>query len=147
MLSSSTIRRQPKRDACVRSGGKHAIDVCGATAGLIFLAPSLLVVSLLIRLESKGPALFRQRRNGLSGDPFVIYKFRTLRVQENGDKVIQATRDDPRLTRVGAFLRRSSVDDPPQFHDAAYIEYWSLWLDIQILVKTVIKLPFGSSAY
>lgn len=93
---------------------KRATDILGACAGLIALAPLLFIVSLIIRLDSQGPILFRQQRTGLRGQPFTIYKFRTMHVQENGGRVIQATKGDSRITRIGAILRRSSIDELPQ---------------------------------
>jgi putative colanic acid biosynthesis UDP-glucose lipid carrier transferase len=96
------------------SGFKRSIDVVGAGFGLLFLAPFLLLVVLLIRLESPGPALFRQRRKGRGGVPFVIYKFRTMRCLEDGPEIRQAERGDDRATRFGLFLRRSSIDELPQ---------------------------------
>ena len=96
------------------SGLKRLIDVLGAGFGLVFLAPFLLLVALTIRLESPGPALFRQRRTGRGGVPFVIYKFRTMRCLEDGPHITQASRGDRRTTRLGALLRRSSIDELPQ---------------------------------
>jgi putative colanic acid biosysnthesis UDP-glucose lipid carrier transferase len=93
---------------------KRLIDVVGAGIGLVFLAPFLLLVALIIRLESHGPVLFRQRRKGRGGVPFVIYKFRTMRCLEDGPEIRQAERDDCRTTWLGAFLRRSSIDELPQ---------------------------------
>ena len=93
---------------------KRLIDILGAGWGLMFLAPFLIFVAVLIRLESRGPALFRQRRTGYGGRTFKIYKFRTMRVAEDGDQVRQAERSDDRTTLVGAFLRRSSIDELPQ---------------------------------
>jgi putative colanic acid biosynthesis UDP-glucose lipid carrier transferase len=81
---------------------------------LIAFAPFLLLVAVLIRLDSNGPALFRQRRGGLNGQPFTIYKFRTMKVLEDGDDVAHCRRDDDRVTRLGGFLRRSSIDELPQ---------------------------------
>jgi putative colanic acid biosysnthesis UDP-glucose lipid carrier transferase len=97
-----------------RSALKRLIDVLGAGWGLMFLAPFLIFVAVLIRLESRGPALFRQRRTGYGGKTFKIYKFRTMRVVEDGDEIRQAARSDDRTTAVGAFLRRSSIDELPQ---------------------------------
>ncbi len=105
--------QQPKFGALQRSL-KRVVDVAGGSALLFFLLPLLLVLALLIRLDSPGPVLFRQRRLGFLGKPFNIYKFRTMRVQENGDMVVQARREDPRVTRIGRFLRRSSMDELPQ---------------------------------
>jgi putative colanic acid biosynthesis UDP-glucose lipid carrier transferase len=93
---------------------KRLVDVVGAGFGLVFLAPFLLLLVLVIRLESPGPALFRQRRKGRGGVPFVIYKFRTLRCLEDGPEIVQVEQDDRRLTRLGGFLRRSSIDELPQ---------------------------------
>lgn len=93
---------------------KRIVDIFGAASGLILLAPLLLLVALLVRLESAGPALYRQRRTGRDGRAFVILKFRTMTVVEDDHAVVQAVKNDSRLTRIGAFLRRSSVDELPQ---------------------------------
>jgi putative colanic acid biosynthesis UDP-glucose lipid carrier transferase len=97
-----------------RSALKRAMDVVGALAGLALLAPLLIVIALLVRLESPGPALFRQWRTGRGGVRFRIYKFRTMRAAEDGGEVVQATRRDCRVTRLGAFLRQSCFDELPQ---------------------------------
>lgn len=96
------------------SWAKRLIDILGAAFGLLLLAPFLLLVAMLIRLESPGPALFRQRRTGRNGLPFQIYKFRSMRVLEDGPKIEQAARNDARTTRLGNFLRRSCIDELPQ---------------------------------
>lgn len=93
---------------------KRAMDVVLATAGIIALAPLMCCVALAVRLESRGPVLFRQRRYGLDGSEIVVYKFRTMTVAEDGDSVRQATRHDTRITAVGRLLRRSSLDELPQ---------------------------------
>ncbi len=93
---------------------KRFLDVAGATFGLLFLAPFLLLVAMAIRLESKGPSLYKQRRTGLNGQVFTILKFRTMRVLETDHAVVQATRNDCRVTRIGGFLRRTSIDELPQ---------------------------------
>jgi len=85
----------------------------GALALLVFAVPMLLV-ALAIKLSSKGPVLFRQRRHGRDGVEFDVLKFRSMRVMENGTNVVQAQRADPRITGVGAFLRKSSLDELPQ---------------------------------
>ena len=72
-------------------------------------------MALGVRLSSPGPVLFRQRRHGLDGREIEVWKFRSMRVTEDGDVVRQATRDDPRVTRFGAFIRRTSLDELPQF--------------------------------
>ena len=93
---------------------KRLMDVAFASAGFFVLAPLFLMIAILIRLDSKGPVVFRQKRSGLGGAPFTILKFRTMRCESDVREVRQATRDDPRITRVGAFLRRSSLDELPQ---------------------------------
>ena len=92
---------------------KRVIDVVLSGIGLILLSPILLVAAIAIRLDSPGPALFRQTRHGFNGRPFRIYKFRTMTVMEN-DVVEQAKKSDKRVTRVGRWLRRYSVDELPQ---------------------------------
>ena len=94
---------------------KRAFDVVFSAGALVALAPVLAVIALAVRLESPGPALFRQRRYGLNGGSIVVYKFRSMRVLEDGAQVTQARRDDDRVTRVGRFLRRWSLDELPQF--------------------------------
>jgi putative colanic acid biosynthesis UDP-glucose lipid carrier transferase len=81
---------------------------------LIFFLPVLLIAALLIRLESRGPALFRQTRGGLNGRTFTIYKLRSMRCEEVGDAVVQARRDDDRVTRTGRLIRATSIDELPQ---------------------------------
>jgi putative colanic acid biosynthesis UDP-glucose lipid carrier transferase len=93
---------------------KRLIDIIGALTGLLFLSPFLVIVATLICIDSPGPVFFRQRRTGRDGEQFLIYKFRTMRVLEDGEKVVQASRRDNRVTRVGKFLRRSSIDELPQ---------------------------------
>jgi Undecaprenyl-phosphate glucose phosphotransferase len=93
---------------------KRSIDIILSLIGLIILSPILLATALAIRLDSPGPALFRQTRHGFNGRPFRIYKFRTMTVMENGDVVEQAKKSDKRVTRVGKWLRRYSVDELPQ---------------------------------
>jgi putative colanic acid biosysnthesis UDP-glucose lipid carrier transferase len=94
---------------------KRSSDVVLATAILALTAPLLLVVAIGVRLSSPGPVIFRQRRNGLGGDEIVVYKFRTMRSTDDGPVVQQAQRGDPRITRFGALLRRTSLDELPQF--------------------------------
>ena len=96
------------------SVSKRLFDVVCAFVGLVFLAPLLVTIAVLIKATSRGPILFAQLRTGLGGKTFVIYKFRTMTTLENGDRVVQACRNDCRITRVGSFLRRSSLDELPQ---------------------------------
>ncbi|MBX3489200.1 undecaprenyl-phosphate glucose phosphotransferase [Parvibaculum sp.] len=81
---------------------------------LVFFAPFMLLIALAIRLDSKGPIFFRQRRHGFNNTIFHVYKFRTMHVAEDGPDIVQARRDDPRVTRAGRFLRRTSLDELPQ---------------------------------
>ncbi|MCQ8184527.1 undecaprenyl-phosphate glucose phosphotransferase [Parvularcula maris] len=179
---------------------------------LLALSPVMLACAIAVRLDSKGPIFFVQRRQGMAGDIFPIMKFRSMRVMEDGDDVKQATKDDDRITKVGAFLRKTSLDELPQLinvlrgqmslvgprphalkHDAyysklikdyaarhrvkpgmtgwaqvngfrgetnepekmearlkcdlEYIENWSLWFDLRILVLTVKAVLKPENAY
>lgn len=93
---------------------KKLIDFCVAMGALLFLLPALLTIALLIKIDSPGPVFFRQRRTGLDGRMFHIYKFRSMTVAEDGDRVVQAKANDQRVTRVGRLLRRTSLDEIPQ---------------------------------
>ncbi len=93
---------------------KRVFDIVVATLLLVGLAPLLLALALLIRLDSPGPVLFLQRRYGFNQQPFRILKFRTMTTTDDGDVIRQATRNDPRITRVGAVLRRYNLDELPQ---------------------------------
>jgi putative colanic acid biosynthesis UDP-glucose lipid carrier transferase len=82
----------------------------------IFILPVLLVIAIAIKLESKGPILFKQIRNGWDGKTIKVYKFRSMKVEDSGlEKIVQATKGDSRVTKVGAFIRRTSLDELPQF--------------------------------
>lgn len=94
---------------------KRLSDIVLATLILILISPLLLIIAIGVKLDSPGPAIFRQRRNGLDGSEIVVYKFRSMRVQDDGPVVRQATKGDSRVTPFGAFLRRSSLDELPQF--------------------------------
>lgn len=190
---------------------KRAMDLVGAASALVILTPLLAVVMVAIKLDSPGPLLFRQTRCGFNGRQFQIMKFRTMSVMENGASIQQAKVADPRVTRVGKWLRRASVDELPQLlnvlrgsmslvgprphaiahdiefdkvirhyafrqrvkpgltgwaqihgfrgptpnpelvrsrveHDLWYIDHWSIWLDIKILLKTVAEVIRGRNA-
>ncbi|MBR0697756.1 undecaprenyl-phosphate glucose phosphotransferase [Bradyrhizobium lablabi] len=198
------------------SGGerfvKRVMDVVLASLALIFFASVMLLTAIAIKLDSPGPVIFRQKRKGFNGKHFVMLKFRTMTVEENGDTVVQATRDDPRVTWIGKLLRSASIDELPQLvnvlmgdmsligprphalaHDNYfekvlsdyayrhhvkpgmtgwaqcngargatptiehiaervkldlwYINNWSLWLDIQILIKTFFEVLRKRNAY
>lgn len=183
---------------------------------LLFLAPLMLLIALAVKLDSPGPALFRQKRYGLDNSLFETFKFRTL-YHEQGDESggVATSRNDPRVTRVGRFLRQTSLDELPQFinvvtgqmsivgprphpimtkvgdrlykdivkeyairqrikpgitgwaqvngwrgemdtdekaikrieHDLYYIDNWSIWLDLWIIVKTVVVVLRDENAY
>jgi putative colanic acid biosysnthesis UDP-glucose lipid carrier transferase len=94
---------------------KRVSDIVLASIILILISPILLAVAIGVKLSSPGPIIFKQRRNGLDGDEIKVYKFRSMRVQDNGLVVRQATRGDSRITPFGAFLRKTSLDELPQF--------------------------------
>lgn len=93
---------------------KRFMDVCLSSLVLLLFSPFLLVVALLIKLGSPGPVIFRQRRYGLDGQIIDVYKFRTMTVTEDGAQIRQATVNDKRVTPIGRFLRRYSIDELPQ---------------------------------
>jgi putative colanic acid biosynthesis UDP-glucose lipid carrier transferase len=93
---------------------KRTSDIVLAGVGLLVAAPIMAVAALGVKLTSKGPVLFRQRRHGLDGTEIVVYKFRSMKVMEDGAVVKQAERGDPRVTRLGRFLRATSLDELPQ---------------------------------
>ena len=191
---------------------KRASDILLASAILVLSAPLMLAIAIGVRLGSPGPTLFKQRRYGLDGRQIVIYKFRSMTVLEDGSDIKQATRDDRRVTRFGAFLRETSFDELPQFinvlqgrmsvvgprphavahneiyrklirgymirhkvrpgitglaqvngwrgetdsldkmkarieYDLAYLRNWSLLLDLQIVLKTIVVVLRRRNAY
>lgn len=191
---------------------KRVMDVAVAGLALIFFLPVMALTAIAIKLDGPGPVIFRQHRKGFNGRQFVMFKFRTMTVQENGPVVAQVTRDDPRVTGIGRLLRSASIDELPQLlnvlkgdmsligprphalaHDDYfqnilgdyayrhhvkpgvtgwaqcngargatpsvehiservkldlwYINNWSLWLDIQILIKTFFEVLRKRNAY
>ncbi|HUE75729.1 MAG TPA: exopolysaccharide biosynthesis polyprenyl glycosylphosphotransferase, partial [Chloroflexota bacterium] len=188
---------------------KRAIDLTVGGVALIMLSPLLLTIAAMVKLTSSGPVLFCQERVGLDGTPFQVIKFRSMRVDaEVASGPVWARPDDPRTTRVGAFLRRYSLDELPQFvnvvlgdmslvgprperpyfveqfqqtiprywerhrekagltgwaqvnglrgntpiedrtaYDIWYVENWSLWLDIKILLRTLVVIFNDRNAY
>ncbi len=191
---------------------KRVMDVAGALLGIVILSPVMLLAAVAIRLETPGPVLFRQKRRGFNGRPFHIWKFRTMTVMESDGPVHQATRNDPRITRVGRILRRLSIDELPQLfnvlkgdmslvgprphamdhdttferrvrryarrrkvlpgitgwaqvngyrgetdtreklmrrieYDLEYIEEWSIWFDIYIILLTILSPKTWKNAY
>jgi undecaprenyl-phosphate galactose phosphotransferase/putative colanic acid biosynthesis UDP-glucose lipid carrier transferase len=93
---------------------KRSVDVLCAFVGIVMLAPLMLVTTLLIKLDSRGPVLFTQSRDGFNGRSFRVIKFRTMSVLEDGLFIRQATRGDPRVTRLGRWLRWTNIDELPQ---------------------------------
>jgi putative colanic acid biosysnthesis UDP-glucose lipid carrier transferase len=94
---------------------KRISDIVLASLIVLLISPLLLAIAIGVKLSSPGPAIFKQRRNGLDGEEITVYKFRSMRTMDDGDTVRQATKEDPRITPFGAFLRRSSLDELPQF--------------------------------
>jgi putative colanic acid biosynthesis UDP-glucose lipid carrier transferase len=191
---------------------KRFSDLVFGGLALLLAAVPMAVIALLIKLTSPGPIFFRQRRYGLDGHEIRVWKFRTMRVCEDGPQAVQATRNDPRVTRLGAVLRKTSLDELPQLFnvvdgsmslvgprphpqalneefrvqiggymlrhkvkpgitglaqvngwrgetdcsekmekriefDHRYIREWSLWLDLQIMAKTVMVVLSRNNAY
>ena len=188
---------------------KRLFDVSVAAIGLVLAAPLLLLVALAIKLDSRGPVFFRQRRYGRNSRVFRIFKFRTMTVTEDGDQIVQAAANDARVTRVGRLLRATSVDELPQLinvllgqmsmvgprphalaheerfeedfdlfsrrrrvlpgitgwaqvngfrgetrtpedvekrmdYDLYYIDNWSIWFDMEIIVRTLVTVARGA---
>ena len=191
---------------------KRISDVAIASVALAMLAPLMIAIAIGVKLSSPGPVLFKQRRYGVDGRKIVVYKYRSMTVAEDGDVVKQATKNDSRVTPFGAFLRKSSLDELPQFinvlqgrmsvvgprphavahnelyrklirgymirhkvrpgitglaqvhgyrgetetvekmkarieYDLMYLRNWSLLLDLQILLKTVVVVLRKQNAY
>jgi lipopolysaccharide/colanic/teichoic acid biosynthesis glycosyltransferase len=129
MSDPPNIDMPPRRGAW--SAVKRAFDVVAAGAALVVLSPLLALIALAVRLDSRGPALFRQERLGLGGRPFRVAKFRTMHMgvsdeahrayiaalasgEAGSDPGLKKLTRDPRVTRVGAFLRKTSLDELPQ---------------------------------
>jgi lipopolysaccharide/colanic/teichoic acid biosynthesis glycosyltransferase len=106
--------RGTRRSRRSQAAAKRALDLLIAVPALLLLSPLLVAIALLIRWDSAGPAMFRQTRLGLEGRPFAILKFRTMNVVEDDLAIVQATPGDARVTRLGAFLRKTSIDELPQ---------------------------------
>ncbi|RPH40757.1 MAG: undecaprenyl-phosphate glucose phosphotransferase [Burkholderiales bacterium] len=94
---------------------KRLSDVCISLAAIVVTAPVMIAIAIAIKMTMPGPVMFKQRRYGLDGEQITVWKFRSMKVQEDGAVVRQATKDDDRITPLGRFLRRSSLDELPQF--------------------------------
>jgi exopolysaccharide biosynthesis polyprenyl glycosylphosphotransferase len=93
---------------------KRVLDALVAGVALVLLAPLFAVIGILIKLSSPGPVFFLQRRSGYNGVEFRIFKFRTMVTLEDGDRITQASKGDPRVTKIGRILRRCNLDELPQ---------------------------------
>jgi Undecaprenyl-phosphate glucose phosphotransferase len=209
-LTSLQLTRRPL--SRVEIARKRLFDLVVAAIALIALTPLLIAVAALVWLDGPGPIFFVQRRYGFNQQPFRIIKFRTMRTLDDGPHIAQATRNDPRTTRLGRFLRRWNIDEIPQLfnvltgdmslvgprphalahdhdyeqrislyarrhnvkpgitgwaqihgyrgeidteekmrkrveHDLFYIDNWSLWLDLQIILRTVFSPAGYRNAY
>ena len=94
---------------------KRVEDIVLSSIILLLISPILLGLALAVKITSKGPVVFKQRRYGIDGKAIEVWKFRSMTVMEDGDKVTQATKGDNRLTPIGAFIRGTSLDELPQF--------------------------------
>ncbi|HFT7714370.1 TPA: undecaprenyl-phosphate glucose phosphotransferase, partial [Klebsiella pneumoniae] len=99
---------------------KRLEDIIVSSIILLFISPILVAISLAVKLSSPGPVIFRQIRYGMDGKPIKVWKFRSMTVMENDDRVIQATKNDTRVTKVGKFLRSTSLDELPQFFNVLF---------------------------
>lgn len=99
---------------------KRAEDIVLSLIILLIISPLLILIGILIKLTSKGPVLFKQKRYGEGGRLINVWKFRSMNVMEDGKNVHQAKKHDPRLTRIGGFLRRTSLDELPQFFNVLF---------------------------
>ena len=109
---SIEVQREPL-DKLERAA-KRAFDIVFSTVALFLLSPLLLISAALVKIDSRGPVIFRQVRRGFDNREFAIWKFRTMTVLEDGNTVVQARRNDSRVTRIGRILRRTSIDELPQ---------------------------------
>jgi putative colanic acid biosynthesis UDP-glucose lipid carrier transferase len=111
-LTKELASLRPAPAACSRT--KRALDIAASLLLCALLFPSLLLIALAVRSTSPGPIFFRQSRTGLNGRVFQVWKFRTMYVVEDGDGIAHATRNDARVTPLGALLRSTSIDELPQ---------------------------------
>ncbi|MGH6801677.1 MAG: exopolysaccharide biosynthesis polyprenyl glycosylphosphotransferase, partial [Methylocella sp.] len=111
---SFQVTRQRAPLSAFERAVKRILDVVGSITAILFLWPLFLIAAIAIKLDSAGPIIFRQRRTGFNAKEFVIFKFRTMTVLEDGPAITQACHGDLRATRVGKILRRSSIDELPQ---------------------------------
>lgn len=94
---------------------KRALDIIVAISAIVLLSPVFVIVAIAVKSTSPGTVFFRQKRSGLKGVPFEIYKFRSMRMHREEKGITQAKKNDNRITRVGRFIRKTSLDEIPQF--------------------------------
>jgi Sugar transferases involved in lipopolysaccharide synthesis len=99
---------------------KRLEDIVVSLIILMLISPILFVIACAVKLSSPGPIIFRQIRYGMDGKPIKVWKFRSMSVMENDEKVIQAKKNDVRITKVGKFLRSTSLDELPQFFNVLF---------------------------
>ncbi|WP_029232765.1 undecaprenyl-phosphate glucose phosphotransferase [Butyrivibrio sp. VCB2006] len=100
---------------------KRVVDIIGSLFAIILFSPVMLAAAIAVKATSKGPIIYKQERIGLNGEPFMMYKFRTMKVQtEAEEKKGWTTKNDPRVTKVGALLRKTSIDEMPQFFNILF---------------------------
>jgi Undecaprenyl-phosphate glucose phosphotransferase len=114
LAAEFTVEVQRTPLSAAEALAKRVLDLVLGSAILISLLPLLAIVAILIKVDSPGPVIFRQRRRGFNCREFTIYKFRTMRVLEDGENIRQAQRNDARITRMGRVLRATSIDELPQ---------------------------------
>jgi lipopolysaccharide/colanic/teichoic acid biosynthesis glycosyltransferase len=112
-MNTTLATPQPDSTECV-STSKRCFDFVVAVLALLFLWPLIIAVAVLIRLQSQGPVIFRQRRVGQGGMLFVLFKFRTMELSPKQDGPFLTKRGDPRITKAGLFLRKYKLDELPQ---------------------------------
>jgi len=115
LFGSSTTAEYPRVRSNLNALSKRLFDILFSSVAIITLLPVMAVIAILIKLESRGPILFKQLRNGLNNEEIEVWKFRSMSVMENGQTVKQVTKNDPRVTAVGGILRKYSLDELPQF--------------------------------
>jgi Undecaprenyl-phosphate glucose phosphotransferase len=109
---TAELKRAPL--TLIEQSFKRLLDLVAGSVALFALTPLMLLVAAVLKMEGRGPVFFAQTRNGFSGRPFRMYKFRTMSVLEDGPVIRQATKNDPRITRFGRLLRHTNIDELPQ---------------------------------
>ena len=99
---------------------KRVEDIVLSSLILLLISPVLCAIALAVKITSPGPVIFRQTRYGMDGKPIMVWKFRSMKVMENDQVVTQATQNDPRVTRVGRFIRKTSIDELPQLINVVF---------------------------